>query len=365
MSFVNCPGSRPAIAAALERVPGLAAAAASSGLFDSSLLADVVSLLEALLGPLLQLRGAGALSSSFDAYLPVAAAGAARRAAASGAPGLAASLAATALGAEGGVPASYFSAPGPSTRFGASSWGAVSSDPGLRPSFGAAGLGSFFDPLRPPPSGGLAAWAPPGLTGAQADAAAPAAPALGSGPDGLPSGSVGATASELAAFFTGAPPPQDDDTFWLAEWVGHGQNPMLMPYQVDGARQLYAQVVSPCARYYKGLLFGSASAPVRIARVLYGIVPRRVVRAELGGGPSSRHLLGEAVNFTLGGVPDSRVVADLAAGVIPGVTVGTFGETAGIHASLPFDAGGQRVERLLLFHAGGSPGYVGYRFCNS
>jgi len=166
----------------------------------------------------------------------------------------------------------------------------------------------------------------------------------------------------LAAFYSGASAPADDDTFWLQEWFAKGLNPRLMPAQVNTARRMYFGIVSPIAKHYKRIIFGSTSHPARLGKIAYGIMDPRDVRRSLRAGPTSRHLLGEAVNFVIVGVPTSRVIADLASGVIQGITVGTFAEVNGIHAGLPFEVEGQRIERLYLYQRPSANQYIGYKF---
>jgi hypothetical protein len=375
MSTVNCPHNPATVKAAMDRVPGMVTNAAAAGKLDPALVPDVQDLMTASLGPILEQQGAGALSNAFSTQLPVAVSGAARRAAATQQTS-SVSLP-PALGAEDGVLASLLTPPGPARSFG-TSWNGVTTDPALRPSFGTTGSGSFFDPLRPAPSNSHQTAVAPALTVAQAAAAssvsatAATSSVAGQATTGATAATssvagqatTGATAAELAAFFSGAPAPANDETFWLSEWIGQGQNPLLLPSEIDKARLLYTQVIVPCARYYKQLVYGSLSYPVRIAKILYGITPRKTLRRELRVGPTSRHLLGEAVNFSISGVHDSRVVSDLAAGKIPNVVVGTFAETAGVFASLPFEVEGQRIEGLYLYHGNAIPGFIGYEFTN-
>ena len=90
-------------------------------------------------------------------------------------------------------------------------------------------------------------------------------------------------------------------------------------------------------------------------------VSEKVVRENLRGSVTSRHLVGQAVNFTLVNIKDERVVQDIASGAIH-VDVGTYAQTSGVHATLPFYVDGQLIQRMLLWTDRGTPGFVGYRF---
>ena len=129
--------------------------------------------------------------------------------------------------------------------------------------------------------------------------------------------------------------------------------------QLAYAKELHNTVVRECARHYKRLLYGDPDYPVRLGRIIAGIVSEEVVRRELAGGPTSRHLLGQAVNFSIVGIDDIRVVEDIRTGAIP-VRIGTYAEVNGVHASLPFTINGVRVEGVRLWADLGTPGFVGY-----
>jgi hypothetical protein len=168
------------------------------------------------------------------------------------------------------------------------------------------------------------------------------------------------TAGELASFASGAAAGDNDD-FAVSLWVEKSKNPVLLLDQLAYAKRLHNDVVRECARYYKGLIYGDQDYPVRLGQIIYGIISPDVVRRELWGGPTSRHTLGQAVNFSINGVDDGRVVSDIAAGLIP-VKVGTYAHVNGVHASLPFTINGQKIERLLLWSDNGVPDFVGYSF---
>lgn len=166
------------------------------------------------------------------------------------------------------------------------------------------------------------------------------------------------TASEIRAFLSGSYTGDNDD-FAVALWVGKTATPGLMLAQLGYAKRLHNTVVKVCARHYKKILYGNPDHPVRLGRIIYGVVSEETVRRELEAGPTSRHLLGQAVNFSIIGVDDRQVVQDILNGVID-VDVGTFGQVNGVHASLPFTINGTRVEKIHLWADRGIPGFIGY-----
>jgi hypothetical protein len=224
----------------------------------------------------------------------------------------------------------------------------LSADPALRPSFGYGGSRSFFDPYQNP-------------VGGPADIPAPQGRISGAQPMGVAGSGVSVSSSELSQYFSSSLYPQNADTFVISEWVSTGSNPMLLLQQLASAKRLYQDVVLPCARYYKHIVYGSEDYPVRLAQILYGIVSAQTIRGTLRAGPKSRHLLGQAVNFSIQGIEDVRVVDDITAGHIK-VNVGTYGATTGVYASLPFELDGQLITRLLLHRDPDVPGAIGYQF---
>ena len=320
--MINCQDTSTAKNQSLGQILGLVKSAASKGLVPVFLIDSVAERLRSKV--VAQFR-AGAnpsqLRSIVDANLPAALAGA-QRAAPLGT-GSAAEAVAGAFGSGLGS--------------------------GTGPTLGPAGSGDFFDPDRGQATGGATGSLAviPGRAGMAGDAGTIS---------GVASEEV--TPGEVRSYLSGAAPGDSDD-FAIALWVGPGYNPYLMLTQLAHAKRLHNGVIRQCARYYKTKIYGDPDHPVRLGRILYGIVSDAVVRAELRGGPTSRHLLGQAVNFSLVGVDNSRVVEDIRLGRID-AEVGTYGEVNGIHASLPFTINGVRVERMRLWADHGVPGFVGY-----
>ena len=169
------------------------------------------------------------------------------------------------------------------------------------------------------------------------------------------------TSDEVSDYFNGYV-RQDDDSFSILLWLGKGKNPMLMLEALSYAKRLHNDVVLPAATYYKRILYGDPNYPVRLGQILYGIVPQQTVREELRGGPTSRHLLGQAGNFRINGIESAKVVEDIVSGAIR-CEYGTIALTAAIHVSLPyFAANGQTVRNMLLWSDSGVPNFVGYKF---
>lgn len=322
--MMNCQHLPATKYAALKDLAGLIEGFVRKGLVPANLQSAVLAGLTTTIGGRLATGATGAdVRRLIDQYL---------------APAVAAASAASARGTASSS-ATY-------GRFGGSgSPAAVAASSAALPG---AAVGGFFDPAR----------ASPGA----------ADPALGIIPSRLGTANAPQVAvsgrevapGELARYFAGEV-PQDDDSFAVALWLRDGRNPMLLLEELAYAKRLHNDVILPCARYYKELLYGNPDYPTRLGQILYGIVAPDVVRAELSGGPTSRHLLGQAVNFQILGVDSVRVVEDIAHGHIP-VRVGTYALVNGIHASLPFRTDGQTVERLRLWADPGIPGFVGYTF---
>lgn len=321
--MINCHHTDATKQGSLSALIALIRAALSKGKFSSDLEGGVTSILTSLVK---SKYAAGAnpsqLQQLFDAYLPAAIAGAQRM-----------------QNSGGSYPTALF--------------GSNGSGPGLKTSvlLGPAGSGDFFDPTRTATDGtGRKGTAVPSRIGAGSN---------NSGAVSVPG--IEVTPDELRSYFNGGSDYGDSDSFVIAHWIGHGQNPMIQLEALSYAKRLHQDVILPCARYYKKLMYGNPEYPTRLGQILYGIVPETTVRKELRGSQTSRHLLGQAVNFKILGVPDSRVVADIESGAIA-ARVGTYAVTAGVHASLPFTINGVTVERMLLWQDSGTPGFVGYAF---
>jgi len=247
------------------------------------------------------------------------------------------------------------------------------------------GSGGFFDPLRGPPGRefatnvsqittegtvpvGLAAGvrpepdlnpnlAPWESGGGQAPFARDSLYAGSGQPvDQLPQ----VTDAELSKFFARAD-GCDDSEFVIEHWVGRGVDPLTIIDQLSRAKKLHRSIVVPVARYYKALLWGDPDAAVCVTDVRYSIASPEFIRRRIRGGPTSRHRVGEAVIFGVQGVTPDAVCQDIAEGRIP-VSVGAFGASSGVYATLPFEIDGYTVSGLRVFQDTGVPGSIGYEF---
>lgn len=222
---------------------------------------------------------------------------------------------------------------------------------GLSGLLNGSGNGSFFDPSRMDPSAGALANLVPGSTVGQVNYAV----------GGVAVGGLEITSDEISDYFNGIV-RGDNDSFSILLWLGAGKNPMLMLEALSYAKRLHNDVVLPAATYYKGIIYGDPNYPTRLGQILFGIVPNEVVRATLRGGPPSRHLLGQAVNFRIADVEDRKVIEDIHARRI-NAKYGTLAYTAGVNATLPFYAANDAVvEGMLLWADNGVPDFVGYKF---
>lgn len=323
--MINCHHTDATKQGSLAALIALIRAALSKGKFAPELEGNITAILTSLVK---SKYAAGAnpsqLQQMFDAYLPAAIAGAQR------------------MPVGGGS--------NPTALFGSNGAGPGSKKTSIL--LGPAGTGDFFDPSQSSPDGS-----------GRKETAVPSRIGASSGATGAVSVSgIEITPDELRSYFNGGGGDSgDSDSFVIAHWIGQGQNPMVQLEALSYAKRLHMDVILPCARYYKKLMYGNPEYPTRLGQILYGIVSETRIRKELRGSDTSRHLLGQAVNFKILGVPDSRVVADIQSGAIA-ARVGTYAVTAGVHASLPFTINGVTVERMLLWQDSGTPGFVGYSF---
>jgi hypothetical protein len=213
--------------------------------------------------------------------------------------------------------------------------------------------GSFYDSSRTDPSSSYASTV--GIIPTQTAAS------NGSYIGGAAVTGLSITSDEISAYFSGTV-SQDDDSFAILLWIGKGKNPMLMLDALAYAKRLHNDVIIPVTSYYKGILYGDKNYKTRLGNILYGIVANQVVTQELRGGPPSRHLLGQAVNFSVTGVESQRVANDLDSGAIA-ADYGTLALTAGIHVALPFYASnGEVIRHMRLWSDSGVPNFIGYKF---
>ena len=169
------------------------------------------------------------------------------------------------------------------------------------------------------------------------------------------------TSDEIRDYFNGYV-RMDDDSFSILLWLGKGKNPLLLLESLSYAKRLHNNIILPTATYYKKIIYGNPNYPIRLGQIIYGIIPETVVSRELQGSVTSRHRVGQAVNFKILGVDNDKIIEDLTSGKIV-AEFGAVALTAGVHASLPFfAANGEVVHNLLLWTDNGVPNFVGYKF---
>jgi hypothetical protein len=320
----NCQGMSQTKAASLSELLAFLKSLMSKGKFSPNLLDSIFGKMSGIVGSKYASGANGSnMRSIVDAYLPsVAAQAAAEARAGSGA----SSVFGSGNGANGAKLAGLVN--------------------------GSTGTGSFFDSTRTDPYTAV---------GAIAASPTPSVGGISQTVGGVAIGGLAVTSDEIRDYFNGRI-PQDDDSFAILLWLGVGKNPMLMLEALSYAKRLHNDVVLPCASYYKQIIYGDANYPTRLGQIRYGIIPETTVTRNLRGSASSRHLLGQAVNFSINSVSDAKVVEDLEQGRITAY-YGTLALTSGIHASLPFYAANDAiVRRMTLWSDSGIPNFVGYRF---
>ncbi len=364
--MLNCEDTPQAIQAAKNKAKEEAAAAAAKAGLDAQM---VIDMLMKLIGPLLDLLGARKRKELVDKYMQTALSLAARNQGtllqgdASNPAGAGTNMGGPALSQPWYADGTGSRPAGP---------GGILGGGGYVPPGGGPSNGGISDPLRPPPGvDGTSGTNLPGLPNGsiprpgdgvdtEDDALSPLNP---DDPDyGLPSSvlpGIPVTPAELKDYYEGIP-GCNDYKFVIANWIHPEDNPTLLLDDLALAKRMHRSIIMPIARYYHTELFGSPDSGPCLVHIKYGVTSPPFARKRLGAGVTSRKMVVQSVNFQLFEIPDEVVVADIAAGRIGGIRVGTFGVSNGIHASLPFYVGGEAVEGMLLYKDLGVPGFVGY-----
>jgi len=141
----------------------------------------------------------------------------------------------------------------------------------------------------------------------------------------------------------------NDHEFILANWIQKGDNPMLIPEKIEKARQVHKEIIMPIAKYYRKKLGYEDNKTICLTNILFAVVSDKTLGKVLKGSPTSRHKLGEAVNFKIVGVEDLQIIEDLRQKRIPDANIGMFARTTGVMVTLPYYIGNQLVENLHLY----------------
>lgn len=108
-------------------------------------------------------------------------------------------------------------------------------------------------------------------------------------------------------------------------------------------KKIHNEILLPIFNHY----FGSGAEATCQMKINFGIGSLNDIVSVSGGSSFSRHLKGEAVDFSIVGVDSTKVVEDIKNGVI-NINFGVITLTNGIHITLPYKFEGLDVNRVIL-----------------
>lgn len=108
-------------------------------------------------------------------------------------------------------------------------------------------------------------------------------------------------------------------------------------------RRIHDEILLPIFNHY----FGVGAPPTCQMKINFAIGTIEDIVSISGGSSFSRHLRGEAVDFSIVGVDSVKIVDDIRNGVI-NINFGVLTLTNGIHITLPYKFEGMDVNRVIL-----------------
>ena len=135
-------------------------------------------------------------------------------------------------------------------------------------------------------------------------------------------------------------------TFYASNYVVP-DDPMERPIWTDEKlsriQRVHEELLVPIHEFY----YGAADNISCRLRIHGGVTSIMGAVKYLGSSLATRHIMGDAVNFSLVSVPKSQIIADLSSGAI-GVEFGVVAPTNGIYLTLPYEFEGHRVSGVVL-----------------
>lgn len=119
--------------------------------------------------------------------------------------------------------------------------------------------------------------------------------------------------------------------------------PLITSNKIANIKKIHNEILLPIYNHY----YGSNSAPSCQIKIVFGIGGLKNTIVDAGGTSFSRHLRGEAVDFSMVGVSGQKLIADLKSGALR-INFGVLSLTNGIHITLPYTYEDLDIRGMIL-----------------
>ena len=136
-----------------------------------------------------------------------------------------------------------------------------------------------------------------------------------------------------------------EPTFRLANYVydATGKGVFLTNKRKELVRRVHDELLMPIFKHY----YGENAPSTCQMRILMALASLKDIREIAGGNAFSRHLYGDAVDFTMIGVEPQKFLADLKSGALK-LGFGVLVNVNGTHITLPYTFEGLDVKGVIL-----------------
>lgn len=118
---------------------------------------------------------------------------------------------------------------------------------------------------------------------------------------------------------------------------------IVTPDKLANLKKIHSEILTPIYNFYYGKIDDSQCN----LKIYYGLLSMEGVRQSASGSFVSKHLTGEAVDFSLMGISNSKIVSDISKGLID-IDFGVLMITNGVHISLPYTINDYLIKNVIV-----------------
>lgn len=133
--------------------------------------------------------------------------------------------------------------------------------------------------------------------------------------------------------------------------------PIITQEKVNNLKRLHNEVLLPIYRFY----YPNQPDNSCVIKIIFGLTSLETTKRNVYGSIVSKHLSGEAVDFTMVGIDSSKVLKDVREGRL-NITFGTLYVSNGLHVTLPYISEGYEVKGVIIDTPNFNSNYITLEF---
>jgi hypothetical protein len=133
--------------------------------------------------------------------------------------------------------------------------------------------------------------------------------------------------------------------------------PIITQEKINNLKRLHNEVLLPIYRFY----YPNQPDDSCVIKIIFGLTSLETTKRNVYGSIVSKHLSGEAVDFTMNGIDSSKVISDIREGKL-NIVFGTLYASNGLHVTLPYVSEGYEVKGVIIDSPTSNSNYITLEF---